>query len=90
MQNEQVNDHFYGIILHYYMYGGGYYVLIGGGGVGLHKFHSQPGAPPPHVGSIRPCYQLSYQSHFIVIYLQFPYPLYFNAQAKTLLEKGKL
>ena len=22
MPNEQVNDHFYGIILHYYMYGG--------------------------------------------------------------------
>ena len=44
MPNEQVNDHFYGIILHYYMYGGGIlYVLMVG--VGLHKIHSQPGAP---------------------------------------------
>ena len=49
--NEQVNDHFYGIILHYHMYGGGYYmyyIMVRWASI---KFTASQG---PHVGLIRP------------------------------------
>ena len=43
--NEQVNDHFYGIILHYYMYGGGPRgIICTNGGVDLSiKFTASQG-----------------------------------------------